>query len=405
MKTKNTQLKGAIVLLLAAVMILSTTAVSAKTPFTASAQTSKNLTASAPSTMSRDTYLHYDDGTNQNSIGLTAGGTFESAIRLTPTELGGYANYVIDQVHIHYGYPEGNPGTALSAQVKIYDAGTSTTPGNLLYSQDFTSPAVFSWFNVSLTSPVTIAGNKDMWVSIAWLNTAAGQYPAGVDGGPYVPGKGDWVWDATDGWIEIGPVGLPYNWNLWARVVQGDSTPPETAITLDGTLVNGTYITPVKVTLTATDDISGVASTNYKVDSGGWTPYAGPFYVKPDGTHTVSYFSVDNAGNIETTKNATFSILNALQIEVRGGIGVTAIIKNTGPTPMDLTWKITVGDCILWIGSAKTSPGTVTVPAGGQIKAKDFVLGLGTGKITVTAGDVSKVVHAKILLFLVSGVA
>ena len=404
MKTKNTQLKGAIVLLITIAMVLSATAVSAKTPLSTSHSGLASQGTASPTNM-REDFLHYDDGTNQNSIGLTAGGTFESAIRLTPTELANYANHVIDQVRVHYGYPDATPGPALSGQVKIYDQGTATTPGTLLYSQDFTGPDVFSWFNVSLTSPVTIAGDKDMWVSIAWLNTAAGQYPAGVDGGPYVPGKGDWVWDATDGWIEIGPVGLPYNWNLWARVGLGDTTPPETIIALDGTLVNGTYISNVQVTLTATDDLSGVASTMYQVDSGSLKAYTAPFFVMTDGAHTVSYYSVDVAGNIETTKNASFTILHAIQIELKGGLGVSAIIKNTGPTPVDLTWKITITNCIIWIGGAKASPGTVTVPAGGQIKAHDFVLGLGTGKITVTAGDFSKTTTGKLLLFFVSGVA
>ena len=227
-----------------------------------------------------DVYLHFDDGTTTNSIGLTSGGTFESAIRLTPTELGPYAGQTIDSIHVHYGYPDGTPGSAISGAVKIYDAGSSTAPGAVLYTQDFTTPTTMVWFDIPLTTPVSIDGSKDMWISTEWQNTQAGQYPAGCDSGPSVPGKGDWV--ALNGaWVEISVYGLNYNWNLWGHVgsgggpghasifvKQGTTSPiasivnnagtfAESGLTCDAKILD--YVTdPVNGTLVYQDSVGGI---------------------------------------------------------------------------------------------------------------------------------------------------
>nr|MDO8116717.1 hypothetical protein [Candidatus Sigynarchaeota archaeon] len=55
---------------------------------------------------------------------------------------------------------------------------------------------------------------------------------------------------------------------------------------------------------------SGVASTYYRLNAGGWMPYAGPFTLgaQPNGTYTISYYSIDRVGNNETVKSATFRL-------------------------------------------------------------------------------------------------
>ncbi len=73
----------------------------------------------------------------------------------------------------------------------------------------------------------------------------------------------------------------------------------------------------VTVTLSAADTGgSGVATTYYDIDdptctsasAGNCRTYSGPFTVTGDGTHTVTYFSADGAGNIETAHTATVRI-------------------------------------------------------------------------------------------------
>jgi hypothetical protein len=87
-----------------------------------------------------------------------------------------------------------------------------------------------------------------------------------------------------------------------------DITPPVTTCTLDGELVGGVYVSNVTVTLTATDDMSGVNYTMYKINDGIWQEYSSPFVVSENGTYTIYFYSVDNAENVEPEKNIIFII-------------------------------------------------------------------------------------------------
>jgi hypothetical protein len=61
---------------------------------------------------------------------------------------------------------------------------------------------------------------------------------------------------------------------------------------------NDWYVSAVEITFTATDDMSGVAETYYRVNGGTWETGT-VATVSDDGEHTVEYYSVDNVGNEE----------------------------------------------------------------------------------------------------------
>ncbi|EKN64723.1 fibronectin type III domain-containing protein [Neobacillus bataviensis LMG 21833] len=63
----------------------------------------------------------------------------------------------------------------------------------------------------------------------------------------------------------------------------------------------------VSVTLTATDDISGVKSTYYSIDHGEFVEGT-DLTISKEGIHTVSFYSVDNAGNVEKVKTVDVKI-------------------------------------------------------------------------------------------------
>jgi hypothetical protein len=82
-----------------------------------------------------------------------------------------------------------------------------------------------------------------------------------------------------------------------------DNNPPVTIAQMTGTFDEEChwYTSAVKIKLTATDDISGVAVTYYELD-GVQHEYTGLITINTDGTHTFCYWSVDNEGNVEEKK-------------------------------------------------------------------------------------------------------
>ncbi|WP_066067177.1 OmpL47-type beta-barrel domain-containing protein [Neobacillus soli] len=59
------------------------------------------------------------------------------------------------------------------------------------------------------------------------------------------------------------------------------------------------YTNAVNVELTASDDLSGVKATYYSIDGAEFSEGTS-FTVEPEGVHTLTFYSVDNAGNIES---------------------------------------------------------------------------------------------------------
>ena len=90
-----------------------------------------------------------------------------------------------------------------------------------------------------------------------------------------------------------------------------DTTPPVTSISFNPefpTGLNDWYITPVTITLVATDDMSGVNTTYYSINSESWEIYNNPFILTEDSLYHIIYFSIDNAGNMEFPKLATVKV-------------------------------------------------------------------------------------------------
>ena len=100
-----------------------------------------------------------------------------------------------------------------------------------------------------------------------------------------------------------------------------DCTAPSTTADVEGS----------NVTLEASDAVSGVDSTMYRVDGGDWTEYDGTFAVTAAGNHTVDFYSVDEAGNVEmidsvAVQNAPSSEPGDGEEEDEGG-GVSALVS------------------------------------------------------------------------------
>jgi len=90
-----------------------------------------------------------------------------------------------------------------------------------------------------------------------------------------------------------------------------DAEDPVTLSSLQPTSPDGNndwYISPVELTLNPSDTPSGVFETYYRVNGGLDMLYTDKVLFAEDGKYTVEYWSVDNAGNVETAIPIYFQI-------------------------------------------------------------------------------------------------
>ncbi|HLI52346.1 MAG TPA: hypothetical protein VKU87_11140 [Thermomicrobiaceae bacterium] len=150
---------------------------------------------------------------------------------------------------------------------------------------------------------------------------------------------------------------------LLVEIKELDTTPPVTTATPDNPAnANGWNNTTVKVTLTATDDISGVATTEYNLDGAGWQTYSAPIVIAPEGTHTLLFHSIDLSTNQEDDKSLTIKIDKTLP---------------TIPTPVD-GQRYTVGTSLTF---------TCADALSGIEACKASISRLGKPVTTVSHGD------------------
>lgn len=147
-----------------------------------------------------------------------------------------------------------------------------------------------------------------------------------------------------------------------SQTIDIDETAPTTTIGLSGALVGQVWESAVTVVLTATDNLSGVAATYYSLDGGANTPYAGSFGVSTPGSHTVTFYSVDVAGNKAASQTTNFTI--------------------ESPT----TTTLTASANPILVGASVTLTATVTPSIsgtpGGAITFKRGTITLGTGTLS-----------------------
>jgi hypothetical protein len=138
-----------------------------------------------------------------------------------------------------------------------------------------------------------------------------------------------YICDKTTGQCYLVPNGSfpDYVW-ITALAIPYDNTPPVTNHNLDPPEPdgeNGWYVSNVTVTLNATDNVSGVNITYYRVNNSEWKEYEEPFIIFEDGNdNLIEYYSVDYSGNVEDVKSFIIDIDQtepdvALTYEIVGG--------------------------------------------------------------------------------------
>lgn len=159
-----------------------------------------------------------------------------------------------------------------------------------------------------------------------------------------------------------------------------DQTTPVTAATVTPAVPtgsNGWYTSDVTVSLTANDDLSGVAKTEYSLDGGTtWQTYTVPVTLSQDGQYTVSYRSTDNVGNVEAAKTISFNL-------------VTGVVHSTYNDSLDITPVITLDDSLSGVDASKS---TVTLNGNAVLQGSTislYTLPLGSHTFIVTSSDMA----------------
>src|SRR5207237_6078168 len=116
------------------------------------------------------------------------------------------------------------------------------------------------------------------------------------------------------------------------------------------------YTGPVQVTLAATDPDgpADVAATYFSLDASAQQTYAAPFTVSGAATHTLTFFSVDQAGNAESPNALTFSIAPPPP---------TNLVATAGNAQVTLTWSRSPGATSYNLHRSTTDGGPYTAIA------------------------------------------
>jgi len=89
-----------------------------------------------------------------------------------------------------------------------------------------------------------------------------------------------------------------------------------------------------QVTLSASDSVSGVAATYYQIDAGPVDVYSAPFVASTFGPHTVKFWSIDVAGNIEAPQTVALNSTDVIPPTTPG----TPHLATSTATTKTVTW-------------------------------------------------------------------
>jgi large repetitive protein len=158
-----------------------------------------------------------------------------------------------------------------------------------------------------------------------------------------------------------------------------DQDAPRTTATAEGNSQNGWYTSAVQVNFVAVDEGSGVEATYYRIDDG--EAAAGTQATLGDeGSHIVTYWSVDRAGNAETEQTLSVSIdLTPPSIEIQG------------LTEYTIDQHVKIG-----YTAADTASG-VDQPSGTLLDVPAYTLEPGQHQVTAAVTDLAG--HAKEAIF------
>ncbi|MDD3743393.1 MAG: T9SS type A sorting domain-containing protein, partial [Lentimicrobiaceae bacterium] len=182
-------------------------------------------------------WLAWDNGINNDAIGLTGGGTFSVAARFTPTQLAQYAGTSLTKLRIFF------KDASSTIVVKVW---TGANASQLVLTQPLASYTAEAWNEITLNSAVPVTGATELWFGYT-LTHGNGVYTAGCDAGPAVAGFGDKISLDGSSWDDLSAISdINVNWNVegFVETIDGVTTPLQP-------IVDNTVYAPVQASALA----------------------------------------------------------------------------------------------------------------------------------------------------------
>ncbi len=212
---------------------------------------------------------------------------------------------------------DGNTWFTYSEPIAIRTEGTtSLCYRSVDYAGNMETPALMS-IPIDMSPPTTVAvlqgevGNLGWYVSDVNVTLVGTDPISGISITYYSFDNATWnayvtVFDLTsEGTFKLYFFSVDAAGNtekVKAIDINIDMTPPDTELSTES------YHTTGMISLTATDSMSGVAYTYYRIGAD-WIEYSEPFhFAAAAGMNVIDYYSVDNAGNEELSKSTVFTL-------------------------------------------------------------------------------------------------
>ncbi len=151
--------------------------------------------------------IHHDNGYGNNGVGTGGEVSFMTAARFMAEDLAPYyASYKLSAVKYHIRSDDFS-----EVSIKIWEGGSEEGPAAEIYSADITDEVLIDeWSTHILPEQIQLEPGAEYWIGYAM--DATDDFPASVDSGPMVEGKGAWMYFNGD-WQELTDLGeLDYNW-------------------------------------------------------------------------------------------------------------------------------------------------------------------------------------------------
>jgi len=169
------------------------------------------------------------------------------------------------------------------------------------YSWNFTTRLVFPGFSTVLN--LSGEEGENGWYVSQVNATLSTTDPDGTNWTKYALNSNAWQLYSSN--ITLQDEGN-YTIEYYSQDVSGNDSVIENAtVKIDLTApTSSAAVSGFRVTITSSDNISGINRTMYRIDGGSWGKYTWAFDVTGSGNHTVEYYSIDDAGNVGESKTA-----------------------------------------------------------------------------------------------------